>query len=442
MLKKILDYFSWFKKVNSSQGQGFGGYEMEVIPGERNVLYVAFSGIGDLKNTTVPFEWKQSLSRTGEGAHIILVKDNLRQWYTNPDGQKLVATAITEYIKDNQIEDVLALGMSMGGYGAIVFSSLIEFNSVVALSSRECVGKASTFDQRNRALMKNIVNGPQSHIENLINPRTRYCFISSADQVEDLMHFMRLTKSCPQAHYFLARGNHNLGHEMIVRGTMLPFLKWLLGSCLDKPPKGINPAKHNVLRIADHLQKTKEKNIDFATWKKKYADIPSNEIPLFLLHNSVQLAVENSEKLIAYPLPTHTFVSAEWVDPYLAFGWYLPDKKGVWSKGHWHILNGQLTDHEGCEYQLRIQLEAFFPKQYGDVIPISFFQAGQLTKTINVERKKKTIFVSLPLLPDENYVINVSIHTPHADFPSRSHNNSDYREVGVYLKGFVVLHDE
>ena len=204
MLKKILDYFSWFKKVNSSQGQGFGGYEMEVIPGERNVLYVAFSGIGDLKNTTVPFEWKQSLSRTGEGAHIILVKDNLRQWYTNPDGQKLVATAITEYIKDNQIEDVLALGMSMGGYGAIVFSSLIEFNSVVALSSRECVGKASTFDQRNRALMKNIVNGPQSHIENLINPRTRYCFISSADQVEDLMHFMRLTKSCPQAHYFFS----------------------------------------------------------------------------------------------------------------------------------------------------------------------------------------------------------------------------------------------
>lgn len=442
MLKKIHDYFSWFKRNDSNHSQGFGGYEIEVIPGNSSVLYVAFSGIGDLKKTSVSFEWKQSLNRAGEGAHIILVKDNLRQWYTNPIGQSLVATTVTEYIQKNEIEHALALGMSMGGYGAVVFSSLIQFNSVVALSTRECVGKASTFDQRNRALMKHIIDGPQSHIENLINSKTRYCFISSADQVEDLMHFIRLTESCPQGHFFLARGNHNLGHEMIMRGTMQPFLKWLLGSCLAVPPKGISSAQDNVLRIAEHLQNTQEKNIDFATWKEKFSDIACDEIPLFLLHNSTQFAVEKEEAVIAYPLPVNTFISAEWVDPYLAFGWYQPDEKGVWSKGHWHILKGQLTDREKKKYQLRVQLEVYFPKQNSDVLTVSFFQAGELTKTIKVERKQKSIFTSLPLFPDENQLINVSIHTPYADFPSRSHNNADYREIGVYLKGFTVLHDE
>jgi hypothetical protein len=440
MLKKISGFFSWFEKSNNSLG--FGGYEIEVMPGKSSVLYVAFSGIGDLKKPSVPFEWKQSLTRVGDDAHIILVKDNLRQWYTNPNGQSLVATTIAEYIQKNNIEHTLALGMSMGGYGAVVFSSLIQFDSVVALSTRECVGKASAFDQRNRALMKNIIDGPQSHIENMINSKTRYCFISSVDQVEDLMHFIRLTKSCPQGHFFLARGNHNLGHEMIVRGTMQPFLKWLLGSCLEVPPKGIGSAKGNVLRIAEHLGKTQEKNIDFFTWKEKFSDIGSDEIPLFLLHNSAQLTVEMSQELMAYPLPVNTFISAEWIDPYLAFGWYAADEKGVWSKGHWHLLSGQLPDAEIKKYQLRIQLEVFFPKRSGDLIPVSFFQAGELTKTINIERKQKNIFISLPLIPDENDVMNISIHTPHADFPSRSHNNSDDREVGIYLKGFAVLNAE
>lgn len=53
-----------------------------------------------------------------------------------------------------------------------------------------------------------------------------------------------------------------------------------------------------------------------------------------------------------------------------------------------------------------------------------------------------SVFTILPLLPDEDHSINISIYTPFADFPSRFHNNCDNREVGIYSKGFVVLYDE
>ncbi|MBE0405170.1 hypothetical protein [Halomonas citrativorans] len=442
MIKKIRKYLSWLKAGVECKYQKMGGYEVDVMPGKSPVLYVAFSGIGDLQKDTVSFEWRESLKRASEGAHVILVKDNLRQWYTNPNGQSVVATTIAEYIRRNEIESTLALGMSMGGYGAVVFSSLVRFDAVVALSTRECVGKASIFDKRNQALMKNIVNGPQCHIKNLINPTTHYSFISSVDQVEDLLHFMRLKDSCSQGHYFLARGSHNLGHEMIMRGAMQPFLKWLLGNCLDTPPKGINTIAESTLKLTRYLLKEEEKNIDFLTWKHQFSDVPLNEVPFFLLHNTMQLAIERGQYPLSYPLPSHAFISPEWIDPYLSSGWRRPESSGVWSKGKWHVLNGQLVDRIKGRYQLRLQLEAFFPKKCAKEVAVEFYQRGELTKTVKVKRSKKLVFVSLPLLPDERQVVSVTIHTPNADFPSRTYNNADDREVGIFLKGFVVLCDE
>lgn len=77
----------------------------------------------------------------------------------------------------------------------------------------------------------------------------------------------------------------------------------------------------------------------------------------------------------------------------------------------------------------------------GNMVSIFFYQASRLTKGVNVEGKGKRVY-NITLLPDEDHSINISIYTPFADFPSRSHNNCDNREIGVCLKGFVVLYDE
>lgn len=429
------------------QGE-FGVYDIQAHTGQSNLLLVAFSGVGDVANNTeVRFEWGNSLIKACEQAHILFIKDNARRWYTHPDGHAAVVEYIEAYKAEHGIERTLAFGLSMGGYGALVFSHLTTFDDVVALAARSCVGVASAFDSRNRTLMKQIPEGPLSSAQPLLNPKTRYTFLTSLDQVNDLMHFHHHHQAWPQGQFFVTRGDHNIGNEMNMRGEMGRFLAWMSEGCApEKAPAGIREADETTFALAEHLVHAGRGAMGFKEWQQAFGTVPPSQLPLFLLANQVQAEIEQGLLPEAYPCPGYAYIAPPYLHPYLGQGWYVPEAGGAWSQGLWHELKGQflLQPDQGDEAvnsaarHLRLRFELFNPPGDSEPFQMEAWSLGEKVKTLKVDRKNKFPTVVIPLSIESDGQFSLLLKTPSAVIPADVSDSADTREIALFLKGFVI----
>lgn len=430
------------KGVLDSEAQGFGGYELKVQSGSGDRLIVAFSGVGDVARSEVRFEWGHSLVNACPDAHVIFVKDNLRHWYTNKAGQAQVIAYLESYVAEWGIKRTLAFGLSMGGYGALVFAALMRFDHVVALAPRSCVGRYADFDTRNKKLMSEIEDGDLSRIgPALIRPDTRYTFVASRDQINDLKHMGLLRKVCPQGDFYFSRGDHNIGHEMILHGEMGAFLQWVASGCLHGRPQGIAPAFEPIFEVSDFLLDAGLQDLGYTIWLQRFADLPVDELPVFLLEQKTQQLLSQNPLLCHYPCPTLTSIGPQWIRHYLGVGWYAPDQGGVWSQGLLHQLRGSLLDHDrgNLRYEMRFDVELYVDDRDDEQIYLECLQGLQPSKRVTLDRKQKTARFSLPLLPDAEGRFNLIIKTPFASMPAAREKSEDSREIALYLKSFVVV---
>ena len=429
----------------SSEGSGeFGAYDVKIHEGTSRQLLIAFSGVGDVANNSdVRFEWGNSLVNACDQAHILFIKDNARSWYTDENGHQAVTEFIESYQTEHGIERTLAFGLSMGGYGALVFSTFAPFDDVVALAARSCVGEASRFDSRNRKLMAQIPEGPYSAVVERLKPATRYTFLSSLDQVNDLMHFYHHHRACPEGRFFVTRGNHNIGNEMNMRGEMGRFLAWLSNGCgVGQAPAGIEAASETTFAVAQHLVRAGRGAMGFKEWQQAFGNVPEVELPLFLLANKVQAEIEQGSLVAAYPCPNNTFLSPPYLSPYLGQGWYSPEPGGVWSQGYWHELKGRLLEsHRNGEeeHHIRLRFEVYHPPGKAQPAVIEAWVGGERVNTLKVQSKNRFPTLVIPLSVEDDGHFRLLIKTPGAAIPADDASDSaDTREIALFLKGFVV----
>ncbi|MCH8533380.1 MAG: hypothetical protein LAT65_21290 [Saccharospirillum sp.] len=420
-------------------------YDIKAHGGKSPLLLIAFSGVGDVANNTeVRFEWGNSLINACADAHILFIKDNARRWYTDENGHQGVADYIKGYQTEHGIERTVAFGLSMGGYGALVFSSLARFDDVVALAARSCVGEASQFDSRNRKLMKQLPEGPYSAISQRLTADTRYTFLSSLDQVNDLMHFHHHRQACPNGRFFVTRGDHNIGNEMNMRGEMGRFLAWLSGGCsASQAPPGITPATEAHFAVARHLVRAGRGAMGFKEWQQAFGTLAEEQLPLFLLPNKVQADIEAGLLTDYYPCPSHTFITQPYLQPYLGAGWYTAEAGGVWSQGYWHEIKGRLlSQSEGAAEleprHIRLRFELYYPPSQNEPAVIEAWNEGERVKTMKVERKNRFPSVVIPLSIEPDGRFSLLLKTPGAIIPADVSDSGDTREIALFLKGFVV----
>lgn len=430
------------KGVLDSGEQGFGGYELKVQPGTGSRLIVAFSGVGDVARSEVRFEWGNSLVNACPDAHVIYVKDNLRHWYTDKPGQAQVVAYLEAYVAEHGINRSLAFGLSMGGYGALVFASLMRFDHVVALAPRSCVGRYADFDTRNKTLMSEIEDGDLSRIgPALIRQETRYTFVASRDQINDLKHMSLLRKVCPGGDFYFSRGDHNIGHEMVLRGEMSSFLQWVASGCENAPPAGVMRAYEPLFEVPQHLLEEGLHGVGQRAWGARFSEFPVEELPIFLLEHKVQQLLSENSALCHYPCPLFTSIGPNWIRHYLGAGWYAPDQSGVWSQGLLHQLRGGLVEFgtPECRYAIRFDVELYPDDRDKEPLYLDFFQGLQPSKRVALDRKQKAARFSVPLCVDAKGHFDLLISTPFASMPAARGKSEDSREIALYLKSFIVV---
>ena len=105
-------------KEREGRERRFGGYAALIVPGVSCRLVISLAGVGDPDNNRMSYEWKRTLEVELPGDHLIFIKDIPGTYFNSEDGYSELLEFILSYISYNKIDDLVLLGLSMGGYGA------------------------------------------------------------------------------------------------------------------------------------------------------------------------------------------------------------------------------------------------------------------------------------------------------------------------------------
>ena len=188
------------------------------------VLAVAFTGVMHGLGA-LHFEFGRSLGEIR--CATLLVRDIGLRWYQygpdDPSSADSVVARIRDTAKRVGASRIVCIGNSMGGFGALMYGSLLQADAVIAFGPQTAIDPAITAamgDRRWRSYQDNISDYPCGDIASLAQPRNVTVCYGSHDSL-DVAHVDRLKWPI---HRVPIPGGHNAIRELKQRGELLPIL--------------------------------------------------------------------------------------------------------------------------------------------------------------------------------------------------------------------------
>jgi len=101
------------------------------LPGRSTKLVLVFTSIRREALHPDRLEFRGVASDQGRN-HVLFINDRERSWYSVPGLRDRIAEIVRHCVAEHGIEEIWAIGNSMGGYGAILFSDRLRISQVVA----------------------------------------------------------------------------------------------------------------------------------------------------------------------------------------------------------------------------------------------------------------------------------------------------------------------
>lgn len=103
------------------------------LPGTSTRLILAFSGVKHGLGG-MPMDEFIGTASGGSSNHVLFISDMKRSWYSRKGLVALTTKTVEDFCQGHDIEHIDAIGNSMGGYGAIRFSSELPIRRVAAFA--------------------------------------------------------------------------------------------------------------------------------------------------------------------------------------------------------------------------------------------------------------------------------------------------------------------
>ena len=106
------------------------------------VCFVSFASMGEGDPHGCHFEWRATL-HDQLGISTVLIRDPQYQWYQSGIGGIGDIPASVEYVRSlkRRCEKLVTVGVSMGGFGALLFGILAEAPEIIALVPQTEIGR-------------------------------------------------------------------------------------------------------------------------------------------------------------------------------------------------------------------------------------------------------------------------------------------------------------
>jgi pimeloyl-ACP methyl ester carboxylesterase len=191
---------------------------------QSHVLAVAFTGISHGLGG-IHFEFGRSLGKIR--CATLLVRDIGLRWYQygpdDPSAAGAVVARIRYTAKRAGAKRIVCIGNSMGGFGALLYGSLLQADAVIAFCPQTAIDPAITSamgDRRWSNYQTNIPDYPYGDISRLPQPRNVTVCYGSNDSL-DVAHVDRLKWAVKR---IVMPSGHGAVRELKNQGKLIPLL--------------------------------------------------------------------------------------------------------------------------------------------------------------------------------------------------------------------------
>lgn len=177
--------------------------------------------------------------------HVLFITDVTHSWYGRPGLIPRIERIVNDYIAANRISDVRAIGNSMGGFGAILFSRSLPISHVAAFVPQiaitpEILARPSWDGWRDAVP----VAAERTLVPILIEGRARITLVFGTVDADDTLQRGLVPDAAPVEMVVLPGFGHDLARSLNDRG----LLGGLVGAMLDGDAEKL--ARFRVDRIA------------------------------------------------------------------------------------------------------------------------------------------------------------------------------------------------
>ncbi|MDA8746833.1 hypothetical protein N9M66_01335 [Litoreibacter sp.] len=192
---------------------------IEAAGGSSRRLVVSFTSVGNKRDAWPPKEFVGMASQMGRN-HVICVTDISRCWMNQSGMLRKITTVISDYILENGITSINAVGTSMGAYNALILGQQMPISQIIAFTPQYSVHPDVIPDETRWKWFRNqIEEWPHKELNRLPGaPASIYMF--HGDTPDEKMHWQRFGEAKNLRHYIFSGANHNFLQELKDGGVL------------------------------------------------------------------------------------------------------------------------------------------------------------------------------------------------------------------------------
>lgn len=189
------------------------------LPGSEPRLVVSFTGVG-APGPHGQAEEFVGASHMGERNHVLFVADCQRSWYNAPGVYEEILDLVQSYKRTHAIKDVVTLGESMGGYGAILFAGALGARSCLSLSAQYSADpRVVPEEDRWTSYRSKIAHFTRPPLEKTLSEECAY-FVVHPRGERERPHWTRFPRARQFNHYLTDPVDEPLSHKMQGAGKL------------------------------------------------------------------------------------------------------------------------------------------------------------------------------------------------------------------------------
>ena len=207
-------------------------YRIARIAGSGKRLVVSLSGVGKNRRFFPPWEFIGTASDGGKN-HVLLASDRSRSWMNDATLAERLVEEIETITHQHGIEEVVALGNSMGGFMALVLPDLTKVDRVVATSPQYSMHPDVVPEDTRWGYWRQRMPAFRHERIAALDTRKRDYFILHGSTLNEKSHWARFPYS-PKLHHYILMGK---GHSVVIAMKGAGLMRGVLHNAIEGRPE-------------------------------------------------------------------------------------------------------------------------------------------------------------------------------------------------------------